>query len=153
MSPGNSVTSQSMTAANSITPASTTPNFSDGSPVLSDAVRAKRPKLEGLTDTILMDDKSEPGDHSDTGESARSNPEAELLRDVEDPEWEWEIEDILKERKGMYLVKWKGIDPSTRLPWKSTWVILSSVHISGSFDSGGLQSSSEANDYDTTGTT
>jgi hypothetical protein len=34
----------------------------------------------------------------------------------------WEVIEILKESKRKYLVKWKGVDPSTGKPWHNSWV-------------------------------
>jgi hypothetical protein len=51
--------------------------------------------------------------------------ETQFIQESDDSQNLWEAECILDERgqpiKGQYLIKWKGLDPSTGEVWEPTW--------------------------------
>jgi hypothetical protein len=128
-SPSTSATSLSPAGAKDIcTPTNETQTSSDGSPVMSNTMTAKEAKVDVRSNSIHGDSKSEPKHHSEARAPHKKNSEMELARGEGDPEKEWEIEDILKERNGKCRIQWAGIDPSTRRRWKPSWVSLSPIH-------------------------
>jgi hypothetical protein len=50
-------------------------------------------------------------------------PETQFIPQSDDEETLWNVECILQERKGEYLVRWEGTDPVTGKPWPPSWVV------------------------------
>ena len=39
-----------------------------------------------------------------------------------DADQEWDVKDIVAERKEDYKISWEGVNPKTGKPWPNTWV-------------------------------
>ena len=61
---------------------------------------------------------------SDHDESALdpSDPETQFISQEDDDETLWEVIEITAEKKKLYKVRWKGVDPKTKKPWPQSWV-------------------------------
>ena len=51
-----------------------------------------------------------------------SDPETQFISQEDDDETLWEVIEITAEKKKLYKVRWKGIDPKTQKPWPQSWV-------------------------------
>ena len=51
-----------------------------------------------------------------------SEPETQFISQEDDDETLWEVIEITAEKKKLYRVRWKGIDPKTKKPWPQSWV-------------------------------
>lgn len=60
---------------------------------------------------------------SDDGSSVELEPyETQFVPKENDDNELWDVIAIVAERPQQFKVKWKGIDPATRKPWKDSWV-------------------------------
>ena len=51
-----------------------------------------------------------------------SDPETQFIPQDDDDETLWEVIEITAEKKKLYKVRWKGVDPKTQKPWPQSWV-------------------------------
>ena len=64
--------------------------------------------------SVMSDYEESPLDPSD--------PETQFIPQEDDDETLWEVIEITAEKKKLYKVRWKGIDPKTKKPWPQSWV-------------------------------